>query len=94
MKRIALVSGILTLLILDLLALDDITTSGDRIAETVFLIASIPALLTLARYLWKDLTASRGQEVEASDRGDRALSPGWWPSSDVRAEAERSEISG
>ena len=37
-----------TISVLDLLALDDVTTAGAWMPEIVFLIASIPALVTLA----------------------------------------------
>ncbi len=46
-RRGGCVVGLLALVILDLLALDDVTTAGARLPEVAFLIASIPALVTL-----------------------------------------------
>ena len=47
-RRLGSAIGLATISVLDLLALDDVTTAGAWMPEIVFLIASIPALVTLA----------------------------------------------
>lgn len=94
MKRIALISGMFTLLVLDLLALEDITTTSDWRVETVFLLTSIPALLTFAHYLRRDRGGSQrnGQQTvpEAPQAG--LLGRGWRSYMRGQREAEHSEI--
>jgi hypothetical protein len=50
-RRLGSGIGLATILLLDLLALDDITTAGAWMPEIVFVIASVPALITLAYFL-------------------------------------------
>lgn len=47
LRRIGAISGLITILVLDLIALDDITTAGAWMPEILVLLASIPALVTL-----------------------------------------------
>ena len=49
-RRLGSAIGLATISVLDLLALDDITTAGAWMPEIGFLIASIPALITLALF--------------------------------------------
>lgn len=78
MKRIALISGMFALLVLDLLALEDITTTSDWKVEAVFLLASIPALLTFAHYLRRDRPGSqrRSRQADAETREPGLLGRG------------------
>lgn len=50
-RRLGSGIGLTTIVLLDLLAMDDITTAGAWMPEIVFLIASVPALITLAYFL-------------------------------------------
>jgi len=52
-RRLGSGIGLATISILDLLALDDITTAGAWVPEIVFLIASIPALVVLAFFTFR-----------------------------------------
>ena len=52
-RRVGSISGFLVILVLDLLALDDITTAGAWMPEFVWLLASIPALVTLGHFALK-----------------------------------------
>jgi hypothetical protein len=52
-RRLGSGIGLATISILDLLALDDITTAGAWMPEIVFLIASIPALVVLAFFTFR-----------------------------------------
>ena len=45
--------GLATITLLDLLALDDITTAGAWMPEIGFVIASVPALITLAYFTFR-----------------------------------------
>ena len=49
-RRLGSAIGLATIGLLDLLALDDITTDGAFMPEVGFVIASIPALITLAYF--------------------------------------------
>jgi hypothetical protein len=49
-RQLGAISGFLVILLLDFLALDDITTAGAWIPEILILFASIPALGTLGYY--------------------------------------------
>lgn len=51
-RRLGSGIGLVTIGLLDLLALDDITTAGAWMPEIGFLIASIPALIVLAYFLF------------------------------------------
>lgn len=52
-RRLGSGLGLATVLLLDLLALDDITTAGAWMPEILFLITSVPALITLAYFLFR-----------------------------------------
>lgn len=67
-KRAAYASGLVVLLILDLLALDDITTAGAWFPEVAFLVVSIPALFTLGAKVLR-------QSTPEGPRLQRASSP-------------------
>jgi hypothetical protein len=67
--RIGSASIFLVLLVLDFLALDDITTAGAWMPEILFLIASIPALVTFGYYTLRKPPRRRGlppAEAEAA----------------------------
>lgn len=49
-RRLGSAIGLVTITFLDLLALDDITTAGAWMPEIAFVIASVPALITLAYF--------------------------------------------
>lgn len=49
-RRLGSTIGLVTLSLLDLLALDDITTAGAWMPEIAFVVASVPAIITLAYY--------------------------------------------
>ena len=51
--RIGSASLFLIVLVLDFLALDDITTAGAWMPEILFLLASIPALVTAGYYTFR-----------------------------------------
>lgn len=94
MKRIALLSGMFTLVVLDLLALEDITTTSDWTVEVVFLIASIPVLLTFAHYLRRDRRASerKSQEADAEAEEPGLLGRSWRQHTSERPQADHSEL--
>ena len=52
-RRLGSAIGLATITLLDLLALDDITTAGAWMPEIGFLIASVPALVTLAYFTFR-----------------------------------------
>ena len=52
-RRLGSGIGLATITLLDLLALDDITTAGAWMPEIAFLIASVPALITLAYFVFR-----------------------------------------
>ncbi len=52
-RRLGSAIGLVTITVLDLLALDDITTAGAWMPEIGFVIASIPALITLAYFTFR-----------------------------------------
>jgi hypothetical protein len=58
-RRLGSGIGLATIGILDLLALEDITTAGAWMPEIGFLIASVPALIVLVYFL---LARSTGEE--------------------------------
>jgi len=66
-RRLGSGIGLGTVLLLDLLALDDITTAGAWMPEIGFLIASVPALITLAYFLFR----SGPERVGLEDRAPR-----------------------
>ena len=49
-RRLGSAIGLATISFMDLLALDDITTAGAWMPEIGFIVASIPALVTLAYF--------------------------------------------
>jgi len=53
LRRLGSAIGLVTISMLDLLALDDITTAGARMPEIGFVVASIPALVTLAYFTFR-----------------------------------------
>lgn len=89
-SRLAALSGMIGILILDLLALDDITTAGEWVPEFAFLVASLPALLFLGHMALKRPRSApeleegrrarleRGAEVDGRDdrEGVRPRRPG------------------
>lgn len=76
-RRLAALSGVITILILDLLALDDITTAGEWAVEFAFLVASLPALLFLGRMaLRKPRDAAQLEERTGPRRWARELTAG------------------
>jgi hypothetical protein len=52
-RRLGSAAGLVTLVLLNLLALDDITTAGAWMPEIGFVVASVPALVTLAYYTFR-----------------------------------------
>ena len=52
-RRLGSATGLATLVLLDLLALDDITTAGAWLPEIGFIVASVPALVTLAYFTFR-----------------------------------------
>ena len=52
-RRLGSVTGLVTLVLLDLLALDDITTAGAWMPEIGFIVASVPALVVLAYFAFR-----------------------------------------
>lgn len=52
-RRVGSAIGLTTISLLDLLALDDITTAGVWMPEIAFVIASVPALIVLAYFTFK-----------------------------------------
>ena len=71
-RRLGSGIGLVTIALLDLLALDDITTAGAWMPEIGFLIASVPALVTLANFTFR--RSSSRPELRGGDSGQR-LSP-------------------
>ena len=72
-RKAAYWSGIVTIGLLDFLALDDITTAGAWMPEIVFVIASIPALITLGV---KAIAKPReGDELEGGRPAPRSIPP-------------------
>ncbi len=65
-RRLGSAIGLGTISILDLLALDDITTAGAWMPEIVFLIASIPALVVLALFTFR---SSQGPPQPGDEEG-------------------------
>jgi hypothetical protein len=55
-RRLGSGIGLATISVLDLLALDDITTAGAGMPEIGFVVASIPALVTLAYFTFRRST--------------------------------------
>ncbi len=70
LRRLGSAIGLATISLLDLLALEDITTAGAWMPEIVFLIASVPALITLGHYvLWRpDPETRRGADDPGGGR--------------------------
>jgi hypothetical protein len=52
-RRLGSAIGLVTITLLDLLALDDITTAQAWMPEIGFVIASVPALITLGYYTFR-----------------------------------------
>jgi len=72
-QKAAYWSGIVTIGLLDFLALDDLTTAAGGMPEIVFLFASIPALITLGV---KALAKPRqGDELERGSPAPRSIPP-------------------
>jgi hypothetical protein len=69
-RRLGSGIGLATILLLDFLALDDITTAGAWMPEIVFVIASVPALVTLACFLLRPAPALPESEGRTSHRLD------------------------
>ncbi len=63
-RRLGSAIGLATISLLDLLALDDITTAGAWMPEIVFLIASVPALVTLAYFTFRGSAPEERLEKE------------------------------
>lgn len=55
-RRVGSAIGLTTISLLDLLALDDITTAGAWMPEIAFVIASVPALIVLAYFTFKRIS--------------------------------------
>ena len=53
-RRAGSAIGLVTITLTDLVALDDITTAGAWLPEVGLLIASVPALVTLAYFTFRD----------------------------------------
>jgi hypothetical protein len=70
--RIGSASLFLIVLVLDFLALDDITTAGAWMPEILFLIASIPALVTAGYYTFR---RTPRQERLPPGESERTLEP-------------------
>lgn len=72
LRRLGSVIGLGTLSILDLLALEDITTAGAWMPEIAFVIASVPALIVLGYYAMRrsgdrpQRITSGGESTDAS----------------------------
>lgn len=71
-RRLGSGIGLTTIPLLDFLALDDITTAGAWMPEIVFLIASVPALITLAYFL---LGSNPALPESTEDSSTHRLSP-------------------
>ena len=71
-RRIGSISGFIMFLILDFLALDDITTAGAWMPEILVILCSIPALVTLGYYALKPRGPQRRLE---GDTSGKALGP-------------------
>ena len=67
-------SAFAVVLLLDLMALDDITTAGAWMPEILFLFASIPALITTGHYTFRKRESPGPPRLEETDE-DPALSP-------------------
>ena len=59
-RRFGSAIGLGALSVVDLLALDDITTAGAWMPEIAFLVASVPALIVLAYYTFRSSTHDGG----------------------------------
>lgn len=70
-RRLAFSVGLIGILALDLLALDDLTTSAGGAAEMLFLVASLPALAYLGRTLLPRPTARRDELPRSRPRFPR-----------------------
>ena len=68
-RRLGSAIGLVTITVLDLLALDDITTAGAWMPEIGFVIASIPALVTLAYFTFR--RSSPRPELKEGASSDR-----------------------
>ena len=66
--RIGSASLLLIVLVLDFLALDDITTAGAWMPEILFLIASIPALVTAGYYTFRRSPERKGLPPGETDK--------------------------
>jgi hypothetical protein len=67
-RRLGSAIGLVTLIFLDLLALDD-TTAGAWIPEMVFLVASVPALVALGYFTFRRSASRRElRDVDPADR--------------------------
>ncbi len=68
-RRLGSAIGLVTITILDLLALDDLTTAGAWIPEMVFLVASVPALVSLGYFTFRRSASRRElRDVDPADR--------------------------
>lgn len=70
LRRLGSLAGLGTISILDLLALDDITTAGAWMPEILFVIASVPALVVLAYYAFRSPTGDIPRLPPGLDEGD------------------------
>lgn len=70
-RRLGSGIGLTTIVLLDLLALDDITTAGAWMPEIAFLIASVPALITLTYFLLRS-SSTLPEPSESSSSHRRA----------------------
>ena len=61
-------AGFLTISMMDLLALEDITTAGAWMPDIVFLIASVPALVTLGYFALRGRPSEPESEPEDGSR--------------------------
>ena len=67
-RRLGSSIGLVTIGFLDLLALDDITTAGAWMPEIGFVIASIPALITLGYFAFRREHVGQDRDADTSGR--------------------------
>lgn len=67
-RRLGSAIGLATITVLDLLALDDITTAGAWLPEIGFIVASVPALVVLAYYTFRGSREPEGSSAAAHRR--------------------------
>jgi hypothetical protein len=62
-RRLGSAVGLATISVLDLIALDDITTAGAWMPEIVFVIGTIPALVTMAYFVFHKPSSTKKEAI-------------------------------